>query len=396
MRTLEREVIEDLRFEHLEKTVEEDLRNFIRRAYLGEDDAVDAFVKEHAKEPRVETCFIPIDHLRVSEEVEILGLRLLPVDHDEVPEAHPFFVPQAPAAAIAAVPVEGTNLKRMAERAKARTKRSLRVLRMALREHRMIPNEQLRFRISAFYSFGPARAGFQSPTDVSWEVELDEELIGLISSQPLAALWFMPANDIERRAEVAMQWLEDAAFEGEQLKRLLFVFFALEALFGNKAEGLKGHAISFRRAVLSSVMRGAFQHPSRMFDLYDGARSGAVHGEVRPEISEQEINAFAWDARIALNEYLAYAQRIGATKRKDVRASLENEPQATEMIAWIRRSGGKAWKGYLDERDGLDRAKTDEGDADLEEPTLESRLLQASRTAGPFALGFLFAYAIFH
>lgn len=80
-----------------------------------------------------------------------------------------------------------------------------------------------------------------------------------------------------------MRWIEQAFVVGDkQLLELLFCFFALEALLGDKSDGLKAHALAFRRALLGSVVRGHFAHPNRLALLYDKVRPAAVHGSEPP------------------------------------------------------------------------------------------------------------------
>jgi len=83
----------------------------------------------------------------------------------------------------------------------------------------------------------------------------------------------------------------------------LYLFFALEAILGDRSEGLKAPALAIRRALLGWLVTSGFSHPSRTFLLYDDLRSAAaVHGEAPPSLPERLSDMFASDVRRALNE----------------------------------------------------------------------------------------------
>ena len=73
------------------------------------------------------------------------------------------------------------------------------------------------------------------------------------------------------------------------LEELLYLFFALEAMLGDKSEGLKAPALAVRRAIRGLVTRDGFIHPARTYLLYDEVRSAAVHGEEPPEIGQRRL-----------------------------------------------------------------------------------------------------------
>jgi hypothetical protein len=356
VRRLEATLLTDLRFEHMEKTIEEDLRQFAREAFSEQTpDAVAAFVDRHERDVEERVCYVPVEHLKVTSVRELFGMTLLPIDHEQVPDPHALFSLEAPVGSVAAVPVVGTHLGRMADRAQAEAEQSLRVLRVALRGHRMVPNPQLRFRISDYYTFGEGLAGFEMRPDVGWELELDDELVALAEGEPVARLVARPTTDVEKRGQIALRWLADAAMEGDDMKRLLYLTFALEAVLGDTSEGLKAHALAFRRAVLSTLAGEgkAFRHPDRIVEFYVNARSTAVHGEDIPTVDSRSVNRFAWDIRRALNEFLAFADRAGLTKRKDVRRAIDQSQEANDLETWIRGHAlSRDWEKYFDRRGG--------------------------------------------
>jgi hypothetical protein len=129
---------------------------------------------------------------------------------------------------------------------------------------------------------------------------------------------------------------------------MLFLFFALESLLGDKSEGLKAAGLAFRRAMLSIATTERFAHPDRMLLLYDRVRSAAVHGEQVPEVTWDLVSRLAWDIRLAMNEYLDYAEAEGHRKRSQVRKALMEHAEAKRLAEWLRERGGPEWRDFLD------------------------------------------------
>ncbi len=111
----------------------------------------------------------------------------------------------------------------------------------------------------------------------------------------------------------------------------LFLFFALEAILGNKAEGKKARGLAIRRAILSHKTNEGFTHPGRIYLLYDDVRSVAVHGGDPPHVPEDEIKKFSWDLRWAINEFLDLARQEGLSKRGRLLAILDSDPNVTSI-----------------------------------------------------------------
>ena len=348
----ETRVLGDLRFEHLDRNADETLWGFVCLVELDrKSDHVPAFMEENGREPEERTCFIPVEALTVEEKKELLGVSLLPLTDEAIPKGDPWFSLDPPAGSAAAIPTRGTNLKKMAQRARSEAEQALRVLRISLREDRWIPTEQLRFRLLHTYSFGPGLSGWQLDPEKPWDLELDERLLELAEGQ---TTWKLGgdqlASGVERRAQLALEWWEAANFETDTLRAMLFLFFALESLLGDKAEKLKGPALAFRRAMLSIATRGHFAHPNQNLLLYDKVRSAAVHGEQVPEeVTSDQVRRLLWDVRLALIEYLQFAGSEGLKKRSQVLKAIEKHSETQRLVKWIRENGGSDWRKFLDE-----------------------------------------------
>lgn len=326
---------EDLRFEHI-TDADERLWRFVCISALGRHDApIEAFVSENQQEPIEKTCFFPIELLTVDRAVETLGIRLLPPTHADVPPEQMGFSLGEPIGSVAAVQVMGTNLRRMRDRAVPIVDRALSILRFAIQAERGVSDLQLRFRRGEGYSFGDRLVGWERRAEAGVSLSLDEGLIDRVNREPVAMLVDGPQNDLEQRADRALRWIEDATLATDPVEELLFLCFALEALLGRKDEGLKARGLAFRRAMLSSVVRGSFAHPQRALWLYEDVRSAAVHGEHPPEIPRRDLVAFAWDVRNALSEYLEFAAAKNLKSRRSVLRCLARHPDHERLIDWL-------------------------------------------------------------
>jgi len=81
------------------------------------------------------------------------------------------------------------------------------------------------------------------------------------------------------------------------------------------------------------------------FFLYDVVRSGAVLGEDIPDIDSRELQHFDWNAREALNEYLAVVQALGLRKRSELIGYLESHQDAQRLLDWLR-DRDRRWEEY--------------------------------------------------
>ena len=150
----------------------------------------------------------------------------------------------------------------MAERARAQISHRLRALRVALRESPGIHDKQLRFRIGPGYAFDEQLTGWDRGEDAVYELTLAGDS-GLIADNPVMELAAEPGTDIERKALVALRWIDRAYLTEDQLVAVLYRFFALEALLGRKSEGLKAHGLAFRQMVLSHAGDRVLRAPER-------------------------------------------------------------------------------------------------------------------------------------
>lgn len=355
------DLLNDLRFEHMERSLEKELWRFVCKAYLDpKNDFVGRFVDTHARQPKELICYIPVEFLKVTSPVHVFGMQLLPLGDSRIPPARWRFKLDAPVASVLAIPVMGTNHGRMADRAENVARHALRLLRIGLREHMGITNRQLRFRLGEAYSFDEGASGSQAAADTAYELEINQELVQLAEDQPVAQVPLEPRTDVDEKAAIAARWMERAWFATEPLVALLYLFFALEALLGDKSEGLKAHGLAFRQAILSAAVTGHFTHPNETYFLYDRVRSGAVHGEDAPDVNWDTVNSFATTVRWTLSHYLTFTRANGITRRGRLLKALREHPERPKLTEWLTAVGGPHWQTYFSEPgdSGTNRTET--------------------------------------
>jgi hypothetical protein len=324
----------DLRFEHMdEKAITAALETFAATAAVNRGEShIRAFVEEHAHEIFDLTCSFTVEDLELDRRRELFGATFIPAGEVEIP---PLFGYNAgPVDSVIAVPARGTSSLGMMERAKEAAEHALRLLRAGLREHRSISSDQLRFRLGNHHWFtvvGEERPGWKRRAGEPIKFgPLNDELIELATSPAIATLPEHGSNDVEERANRALVWWERSFLSTDPIEKVVFLFSALESILGDRDGGLKAHNLTMRRAALSESLKEGFAVPKRGLELYEDFRSKAIHGEQPHPITPREAEAFEWDIRKAISEYLRYARANDLTKRKQVRASLQAKRREIE------------------------------------------------------------------
>lgn len=345
------QLYDDKRFEWVNpKKLEEQLWRLAceAKAKPAESGLVDAFVDEYAREPRSQTCFWPVEGLDVAFPVELFGIRLVPVSglqpHNPLAAFEELVkAPGAnPVGCVAAIGVSGTSGRRMAERAREAAEHALRQLRMTLREHREISDRDVRFRLGNMWWIDEGSHHFTIPGGRT-SLHLGDDLVKLATSRPVARLPASGGRNVDDHARIALGWFEKSQLVEDQVSQMLYLFFALEAILGDKAEGPKGENLALRRAILGLRTTGFFVHPRRVYVLYGDVRSEAVHGGGPVEVTDQEVLRFSADIRTAINEFLEFANREAHTRRAQVRRALDEDEGREELAANLYREDPTLW-----------------------------------------------------
>jgi hypothetical protein len=214
-----------------------------------------------------------------------------------------------------------------------------------------VPAFQVRFRIGIGYAFDDRVHGWNRRDDDAYELTLTGQRVTELLDHPAMSVPMSERSDIEEKAALAMGWMERAYLTGDNLVAMLYRFFALEALLGDKSEGLKAHGLAFREMMLSHVIEGGFRHPNATFFYYDQIRSVAVHGGQAPDVPQEAAAKFEWAVRDALDNYLALARQQGFSKRGRLLRFLDQHPDKPRLLAWIRDYGGPGWDKFLEENE---------------------------------------------
>jgi hypothetical protein len=351
---------EDLRYEHMSGgTLQEATSRFVAQAWLDPTgEAVAQFVREHAREPLDRVCFFPVEWLTVSEQQHVFGVRLLPLAEVQVPAN--LFGPEAyvTSGCVVAVEVCGTSHRRMALRARDVAARAVRVLRMTLRgSDRWLADVQLRFRLRPWSWFDDGASVGLGSREGGEDLELDARRLALALAEPAADLPQTPTTDLDHRVERALRWFERAQLAFDPTDELLYLFFALESILGERSDGLKGHSLALRRAMLGLLTTGSFAHPTRTYLLYDEVRSATVHGEDAWAFDEDVLSRFSWDVREAINEYIRFAREHHITERKSMRRALDTSPRRAGVLEGLVSQDPKSWRRFA-QRDAERRKRS--------------------------------------
>jgi hypothetical protein len=337
----------DQRFEYLsEREIRDRVWRFFCVAfYERSKDYVAEFLSTIERTPLDTVCFLPVEYLEVVEEIEVLGVRLLPVSHPDVPTETMLRL-EPPVGSVMVLPIQGTSYQQMHLRARTKGQRVLSVLRLSLREViRDAPDFQLRFRLGSSYAIPRAGTGGQWPEDFAAPLRLTPPDALRAAEVPISRVDREGKTDVEKRAVRAAEWLSQALLVDDEVKQMLFAFFALETVLGDPAEGEKGLNLAFRRTLLGHLVSGQFTEPDLVYASYDQQRSAGVHGEDVPEIRRRELNSIIWGIRRSINEFVEFAEQQGLNRRSQVVRALDNHPEAPRILEWLK-ARSRIWQDY--------------------------------------------------
>lgn len=357
------QLADDQRFEWLKpENAEEALWRLAceARAKAMERGLAEAFVEEYAGDPQTQKCFFPVGGLETDFEVDLFGIKLLPAADVEVPRQLVVLANLVEAhgademGCVAATEVSGTSGVHMAARAREAAEHALRLLRITLRAHREISDRDLRFKLGQVWWLDDGSHQWTMPDRLPTPLRLRNDLIELATAQPIASLRASSRTNIEEHARIALSWFEKAQLDDDPVSQMLYLFFALEAILGDRSEGLKGEKLALRRAILGHMTTGSFRNPARAYVLYDQVRSKAVHGGTPLPVTEKDVLLFSADIRDGINEFLEFARSRGHTRRGQVRDALDQDDARQKLAARLYRENPKLWASLKQDEDAGD------------------------------------------
>jgi hypothetical protein len=335
----EQALLDDPEFEYLDKKIKDVVWEFVCRvAVEPTTDHVADFISNHARPAKEDVCFFTMLHLDVPAEFSWVGARFLPAGHADVPSV--LEVPQG--GSVVAVPVSGTDQKRMMARARAVAEHAVKVLRVALRERHRSSEWQLQFSLGSTYAFVHSRIqGWRRTAPVSFTVPA--ETVQQVQGDPVASIPSAGGTDVQQRGRVAVRWIDRAMRLTDEAEAVSWLMAGLEALLSEKDKGLKGHAVVFRRTMLGHLVEGNAPWPALLYWAYNEARSSTVHGSEPPLITPYAVTQVLYSVRRALNEFLEFADAEGLRRRHDVIQRLDGHDDAPMVLAGPREGDPDTW-----------------------------------------------------
>lgn len=337
---------QDLRFEHL-KGADAILWRFAAQSIIQRNqDHVASFATQYQLSPVRRRCFFQVEHLKVKLPISIMGVELLPIGSADVPQ-DPAFAPTPTAGCYLAIWVEGTDLGKMADRARVAASSILRSVRLCLRDITRITPSQLRFRLSETYLFDDGAFGFVRDDGHAYDFELLQGHVDRVLASPLSSIDPSSIAGLPKQLALAAKWIERSWLTDDPLSAILYLFFSLEAILGDRSKGEKAHILAFRQATLSYIANGHFEHPDSTVLLYDEVRSVAVHGGEVQDVSWILFLALSDRINQTLKDYIVVAQRMGITNRRRMIELIDGHEDRGLMIARILEFSDDMWKDFV-------------------------------------------------
>jgi hypothetical protein len=234
----------------------------------------------------------------------------------------------------------------MAERARMQAGHALGLLRVGMQMQEVYHRHQLRFRLGEAYFFAGKQLGWQQRDNVAYATPMNREMFDQIMTKAVMQVPAEPTNDLQKHALLAVGWINRGLVEADPLVGMLFMFFALEAMLGDEAEGQKSRGLAFRRAMLGHLVNERWPSPELIHYQYTEIRSTTVHGSEPPVVSKQAASRFGGDVILTLEQYLIFAAVNGFTKRSRVLKALAEHGDAMEMLKRLQ-DRDPIWKDFV-------------------------------------------------
>jgi hypothetical protein len=342
-----RQVMSDETLEHLGTRTESVLWGLVCQSLVDKTtDHVLQFLNHHARKPESRTVYFTVPYLKLPQPMVVVGVRFLPCDATGVPDSE-LLNGEDHVRLVACATATGTAPDLLVKRARATANHAVRLLALGLlTADSGLQDRQRRFRLGERYSLEPGGFGWQALPDTPWEGNFPPDVLAALDGQPLMELPERPSNKLQKRVLISVEWLDRARFTDDPLVRLLYQFFALEALLGDRQAKEKGRLLAFRRTMLDHAVGGQYNDPNLTYYLYDDVRSAAVHGGDPPEPDTWRSAKFDRELHNVINQLLRYAKSIGATKPSEVLQALDEHPDRDEMLAWLTSKNPKLWNGF--------------------------------------------------
>jgi hypothetical protein len=344
---VEHELAVDSRYEHLDERGRQDaVKRFVVWALLDRTTShLRRFNRTYARKVLDLHCYFAVVDLNLEEAVEIGHATLYPATDAQVAN-FPDLGLRGRYDSVIRVPTRGTNYELMMQRARIEAERTLQALRLALRRQMQLSYDQLRFRLGETYAFDERISGWALAAGTPTVTPLTMSVWETVKDDPTLRMAAEPQHDVDKKAAIALRWLDAAHLASDRTTGILFRFFALEAMLGSSSDKLKAPDLAFMRTMLSHVMHYSFTNPLLIYILYDKVRSRAVHGEAEFTVSDDALSEFDCNILDCVEDYLIFCDRNAITRQAKLREALCSHADAPKVLAWLQEHGPGEWGDF--------------------------------------------------
>ncbi|WP_143086319.1 hypothetical protein [Amycolatopsis saalfeldensis] len=340
------ELASDLRFEHMGEPEKAVLRFVADASLRRAANHVSAFIEQYARVVEEHTIVFTTFHLDLPERLEFGGVKLLPLEDELVPDV-PELANIPDCGGYLMTSCQGTDYGLMEARARQVARRALGLLRVGMQMEFRYHRRQLRFRLGDTYVIADKQVGSQQRDDIAYTAPLHRDVLDRVLGRAVTRLPVLPQKKgLIKQAQLALDWINRSLVASEPLIAMLYQFFALEAMLGDTAEGLKSHQLAFRRTMLGHLVDGGWPAPESIYGQYDKIRSAAVHGSEAPVISPKAASLFESDVIQTVEQCLTFATANDLTTRAQVRRALAGH-QNVQVVLEHLQARDPEWANFV-------------------------------------------------
>lgn len=345
MRETAEYLAKDLRFEQLDsKQINHAMQWFVAASYVKHPNLVRSFLDKFAEEIEAVTAWFGVTHLGVETDLRVGDVMITPIPDDLSARSDPEW--DLRTRSIATTIVGGSNRGKMLLRARRVVRFALSVLRAALTEtYDRYDDSQLRFDLADVCGFIDEESHWRQYRGSSHaDLTLPADAIASFKAERLGLDGV--SKKIRDKLAIAFGWHDRARETDDLLVRALFLFFGLEALLGDKSEGLKSQSLAFAEALVSLTEDGSFRHPSDLHFLYDEIRSRAVHGSRDFEVTDRDVNFLDEGVTRTIQNFISIVVREKISSVSKFQNWLRVHSRGADLLAVLKEEDPENWSKF--------------------------------------------------
>jgi hypothetical protein len=338
---------EDLRFEQLSDSQLKDSIRWLVSAKLAahKGDLAVEFIAKFGGRLKERVVWFSIVHLAVENSFVVNDVTISPIG-ESIRSKIPDEDWDSRTRSTATVSATGVDEGKMIVRARQSIREALSILRTELPFLLiMAADEQLRFDTGLSCGFvDDSRPFVWNQLASNIDLTLREDLIDRFDEDRLSLKSVGPG--IRKKLRISYGWLDRARATDDMPVRALFLFFALEAILGDKSAGRKSLRLAFIEALLSHVEEGSFRSPNKLHFMYDKLRSDAVHGTSNFDVDEAQVRELNDRVYVAVKHSISIVRREGIDSIKSLPYWFINHPETPDLLAWLREYSPDEWEAF--------------------------------------------------